>query len=378
MLVVSYDWMLVVASVLVAILAAFTGFRVTSGLAALSPAQRKPHVAKAAVALGGGIWSMHFIGMIAVRISVAIEYDALATLGSALIAILITGFGLGLLHFGERTKQRIVLAGVAMGLGIVSMHYMGMSAIRGNCVVSYNFTGIVLSAAVGILSSIAALWLAYKKRLLRDLALGAVAFGVAISAMHYTAMVYTRFDPAVDVVIVPDPLLSSGILALIVAVSSFLICGFFLLTAIPVTPMGSQVVQGNEAEEGEQNGPSIVTMDSIPDPGALTRLPYETTNMTRFIALTDVFAIKADGHYTRLYDQSGDHFCPWSISSIEEKLEDPNFLRTHRSYLVNIAHVTGLQRIGDKATCQLGDDASSRIPVSRTRVHDVRKALGFD
>ncbi len=378
MLVVSYDWMLVLASVLVAILAAFTGFRLTSGLAALSPEQRKPHVAKAALALGGGIWSMHFIGMIAVRISVAIEYDALATLGSALVAILITGFGLGLLHFGERTRTRIVLAGIAMGLGIVSMHYMGMSAIRGNCVVSYNPIGIILSAAVGIMSSIAALWLAYKQRLLRDLALGAVAFGIAISAMHYTAMIYTRFDPAVEIVAIPDPILSSGLLALIVAVSSFLICGFFLLTAIPATPMGSG--QGDPAsfmKDGQDSDVAGKT-DEAPDPATLTRLPYETTNMTKFIALSDVFAIKADGHYTRLYDRTGDYFCPWSISSIEQKLEDPNFLRTHRSYLVNIAHVTGIQRTGDNASCQLGDEANSKIPVSRTKVQDVRKALGVD
>ena len=126
MLVVSYDWVLVVASVLVAILASFTGLRLASGLRNLAPAERKPQIAKAAVALGGGIWSMHFIGMLAVRLPVAIEYDALATLGSALVAILITGIGLGLLHFGERTERRIVYAGVAMGLGIVLMHYIGM------------------------------------------------------------------------------------------------------------------------------------------------------------------------------------------------------------------------------------------------------------
>ncbi len=142
------------------------------------------YVATPAIALGGGIWSMHFIGMLAVRLPVAIEYDALSTLGSALVAILITGIGLALLHFGVRTERRIVYAGVAMGLGIVLMHYIGMSAIRGNCVVSYSASGIVLASAVGILASIGALWLAYKKRSIRDIALGAVVQGLSISAMH--------------------------------------------------------------------------------------------------------------------------------------------------------------------------------------------------
>ena len=213
MLVVHYDWLLVVASVLVAMLAGFTGLRLASGLATLPAPERKRQIAKAAIALGGGIWSMHFIGMLAVRISVAIEYDALATLGSVLVAILITGIGLGLLHFGERTPVRIIYAGVAMGLGIVSMHYIGMSAIRGNCIVSYQLTGIVFSVLVGVASSIGALWLAYKKRSLRDIALGGAALGLSISAMHYTAMIYTRFDPAVEIVVVPEPILSSGVMA---------------------------------------------------------------------------------------------------------------------------------------------------------------------
>lgn len=360
MLVVHYDWLLVVASVLVAMLAGFTGLRLASGLAALPAPQRKRQIVKAAIALGGGIWSMHFIGMLAVRISVAIEYDALATLGSVLVAILITGIGLGLLHFGERTPVRIIYAGVAMGLGIVSMHYIGMSAIRGNCIVSYKLTGIILSALVGIASSIGALWLAYKKRSLRDIALGGAALGLSISAMHYTAMIYTRFDPAVDIVVVPEPILSSGVMALLVAMSSFLISGFFLLTAIPHEPA---------AEEAEAGGEEPTAQ--------LDRLPYESNNVTRFLPLDDIRAIKAEGHYTRLYDGSGEFFCPLSISNIESRLNHPNFMRTHRSHLVNIAHVSGIQRAGDKAACLLDDETGLQVPVSRSRVRDVRKALGF-
>ena len=120
-----------------------------------------------------------------------------------------------------------------MGLGIVVMHYIGMSAIRGNCVVSYSPLGIFLASAVGILASIGALWLAYKKRSLRDIALGAVVQGLSISAMHYTAMIYTQFSPSAELIVLPEPILSSGIMALLVAVAAFLICGFFLLTAIP-------------------------------------------------------------------------------------------------------------------------------------------------
>lgn len=365
MLVVGYDWVMVAASILVAILASFTGLRLVSGLRNLAPADRKPQIAKAAIALGGGIWSMHFIGMLAVRLPVAIQYDALATLGSALVAILITGIGLGLLHFGERTERRIVYAGIAMGLGIVMMHYIGMSAIRGNCVVSYSPAGIFLASAVGILASIGALWLAYKKRSLRDISLGAVVQGLSISAMHYTAMIYTQFSPSAELIVLPEPILSSGIMALLVAVAAFLICGFFLLTAIP----------GETGTASDEESDEAVS-DS-PEAGPLLKLPYERNNATHFLPVERIRAIKAEGHYTQLFDGSGEYFCPMSISDIESRLDNSRFLKTHRSHLVNIAHVSGIQKVGDKAACLLDDEASSQIPVSRGRVRDVRRALGF-
>ncbi|MDP9138861.1 MAG: hypothetical protein M3N38_11920 [Pseudomonadota bacterium] len=80
MLRVAYDPLLVIASVFVAVMAAFTGLRLTSGLELQGPRERKRSIAQAAVALGGGIWSMHFVGMLAVTFPIAIGYAALATL----------------------------------------------------------------------------------------------------------------------------------------------------------------------------------------------------------------------------------------------------------------------------------------------------------
>ena len=88
MLTVTYDPAMVAASLMIAIMASFTGLRLASGLSRLSLAVRKQEIAKAAIALGGGIWSMHFVGMLAVQLPVRIFYDALPTLGSVLVAIL--------------------------------------------------------------------------------------------------------------------------------------------------------------------------------------------------------------------------------------------------------------------------------------------------
>lgn len=364
-LLASHSPLLVAASVLVAILASFTGLRIASGLRALPPPARKREIAKAAIALGGGIWAMHFIAMLSMRMSGELTYAALPTLGSVLVAILITGVGLLILHCSERTTRKIGLAGVLMGLGIVSMHYLGMSAIGGKTV-TYETAGFFISSAIAIGSSVCALWLAYQRRALRHIAIGSVLLGITISAMHYTAMAYTNFIDAPVALAIGDPILSSGTLALMVAVVAFLICGFFLLTAIPMEPAGPQL---DAAEED--------TLPAEPvEAAASPRLPYQLNNAMHFIAVEDIAAIQANGHYTRLYNGKEELFCPWPISRVEETLKGrDSFLRTHRSYLVNMRHVKGFQRNGDKAFCLIGNGRAEGIPVSRSRIGEVREAL---
>lgn len=363
MLQVTYDPVLVLASILVAIMASYTGLRLSSGLSALDPPARKREIAKAAVALGGGIWSMHFVGMLAVGLPVAISYDALPTLGSALIAILITGSALAFLHFGERTSRKITIAGVLMGLGIVAMHYVGMSAISGNCIVSFEVTGYVISAGISVSSSTLALLLAYQKRTDLQTALGAIMLGIAISAMHYSAMYFTQFAQAADVTFVQEPNLSSGMLALVVALSAFIICGVFLLAAIP-------------AEKGLPDQEEKAALSDAEN-GRSDRLPYEQNNVVMFVTSDQISAVRADGHYCKLIDGQNELFCPWPISRVEQALSGKNFLRTHRSFLVNLSRVQGFHRAGDKGFCVIDPEMQMEIPVSRTRVHEVQHALGM-
>lgn len=384
MLTVSYDPVLVVASVMVAIMASFTGLRLASGLSQLDSKTRKQEIAKAAMALGGGIWSMHFIGMLAVQIPVSIRYDALATLGSVLVAVLVTGLGLLVLHFGRRTRKRIGLAGVLTGLGIVSMHYIGMSAIGGNCIVTYEPAGYVISTTIAIAASTAALWLAYSRRTLLQLALASVLLGITIASMHYSAMIYTRFWRATEIVLLEEPNFSSGTLALVVAFAAFLICGLFLLTAIPTQRLAA-VVDGepSDSEAAVARAPrqaaSLASDQDVGESeGLRSRLPYEANHATRFIAVEEIQAVRADGHYTKLYNEQGEVFCPWPISRVEMELLDGAFIRTHRSYLVNLRHVRGFERDGDKAFCLIGEASDARVPVSRSRMQEVRRALGLN
>ena len=116
---------------------------------------------------------------------------------------------------------------------------------------------------------------------------------------------------------------------------------------------------------------------SIPeDTRRQERIPFERDGKTFFAAATEILAARADGHYTTLFRGDEELFCPWPISRVEETLKGRNsFLKTHRSYLVNIRHVKGFQRDGDKAFCLIGNLRGDSIPVSRSRIGEVRQAL---
>jgi NO-binding membrane sensor protein with MHYT domain len=389
----SYDPMLVVASVLVAIMASFTGLRLAGDLSALAVPARRMRIAEAACALGGGIWSMHFVGMLALRLpdsihSGAISYDALHTLSSVLVSILITGLGLSFVHMGERIPNgsnlwRTAVSGTLIGLGIVTMHYIGMRAIGGNCLVEYGPTGILLSSGIAILSSIAVVQIAYRRRTLLQLSLAAVLLGMTISSMHYTAMAFTRFVPVSELAALAQPVIQDGYLALIVALAAFVVCGLFLLTALPLpaagliaSPAGPAITAAFSAPEPQVSTPPRA-MDQLPEKAEKLRLPYEQGGLTFFIDATRVTAIQAEGHYTRLYEGQESHFCPWSISKVEECVAGRNFLRTHRSFLVNLEHARAFQRKHDKVFLVVPGPEDNLVPVSRGHVPEVRKALGL-
>ena len=396
---VSYSPLLVLCSLAVAIMAAFAALRQTSNLRYLSAGQRKSSVTQAAIALGVGIWSMHFIGMLAVNLPIQIGYDPLRTLGSALIAILATGSALLFLHFGVRTRVRIVLAGVLTGMGIVAMHYLGMGAISANCVVSYSQPGVILATAIGIAVSIAAMELAYSRRSLGGAIIGSILLGTAISTMHYTAMIFTEFSSAPSLAISSPLLLDTDEVALIVALSSFMISGVFLLSAAPndsvapdaslalapipagMTPSASppkSITERLSTVLSRTNGNLIESASDIAANAQQARIPYERDKTIRFLPHDSIRAVKADGHYTWLYDGEEELFCPWSISRVEQCLSEDIFVRTHRSFIVNSHQISGFRRDGDKAYCFVGSGDGLKIPVSRGHIANIRSILNLD
>jgi NO-binding membrane sensor protein with MHYT domain len=323
-----------------------------------------------AVALGGGIWSMHFVAMLGLRLPIQFYYDSLITLISALIAILIAGLALLVVHFGRRTRARVMLAGLIVGIGIPIMHYTGMSGMQ-ICRPVYSVAGIAVALAVSITLSVTAFLIAYDKRAPRNIMLGTLGFGLAVFATHFTSMAGTGFVLQASTA-GAGPLISNEMLAFGVTLAVFVLSGAFLLTGVTFAPQS-----GAPAPMAEPAAPHPTVPGASPR-ATITTIPYEKDGHTRFIAAEAVAAIRAEGHYTVLYVGAQKLFCQWSITEAEARIPPPDFVRTHRSYLVNRRHVSGFERKKDTGVCFFETVPSlGKVPVSRARLADVRSVLGL-
>jgi|GEM_PF-186466 len=156
-----------------------------------------------AFAMGAGIWSMHFIGMLAFIMPMPMNYDLALTTLSLLVAMASAGFVLYLLKNDKRKKHHLIVGGIFLGFGIASMHYIGMSAMLGMAI-HYIPAWFVLSIVIAIVASEAALWLIVKsnrgsyRQQVRLKLISALVMGFAICGMHYTGMFAAVFTPLHD------------------------------------------------------------------------------------------------------------------------------------------------------------------------------------
>jgi NO-binding membrane sensor protein with MHYT domain len=229
-LTVTYQPILVLLSIGVAILGSLTALALTS----LSDAedagagQRSFALSSGGLIMGATIWSMHCVAMMAVDCPVVVNYNLLETVASIGIAIVATGFGLYLASTRRLGWLSIPLGGVLMGLGIAGMHYLGMSAIRG-CGLGYDTPLVAASIAIAIVASMAALWFAFYKRNVLMTVAGGVVQGLAIASMHYTAMAATYFVPLGADVQIGAPLFSQSRMAFMIA------AGIVIISAVNLT-----------------------------------------------------------------------------------------------------------------------------------------------
>ena len=198
MVLASYSPALVLISLCVAILASYTALDLSGRIATANGRAAYLWIGGGALAMGFGVWSMHFIGMLALSLPIELGYDLGLTVWSLLVAILSSGFALWLVSQPRLPALQLLYGALIMGAGISAMHYSGMAALRMQPGIDYDPALFGLSLVIAVAASAAALMIAFRLRqqtpYVRLARAGAaVVMGLAIVGMHFTGMAAASF-----------------------------------------------------------------------------------------------------------------------------------------------------------------------------------------
>src|SRR3979490_2923026 len=258
----TYDPYLVALSILVASLASYTALDLGGDVGTAWGLARRVGLVAAAITMGGGIWSMHFIGMLAFVMPIPMSYDIGLTTLSLMVAIFVTGGGFYVISRPSASPLRLVLSGIFMGLGIVAMHYIGMAAMRGHAELGYDRLFVALSVVIAIGASTAALWLAFRTTSLGQKLIAAVVMGLAISGMHYTAMRAAIFAAHAAVhEPQPDASLDQTSLALAIAGITFVILALASIASVSEQKRAEEALRQARADLARVN--RVTTMAEL-------------------------------------------------------------------------------------------------------------------
>src|SRR5215470_9864075 len=382
-----HDPYLVALSMVIAILGGYTGFGLAARIRGTPDSSHRVLLAGAAFFFAIGIWTMHFVGMLAAPLPAGTVYLVLPTIISFLICALVVGVSLFFVSTGEPTLPRVVSSAVLLGLGVASMHYVGMHGLSGPFAMTHDGAIVALSVLIAIAVAYGGLRAFLARHGGVQLMLSAIAFGIAVSGMHYTAMYGMRLvSPAQGHHHGEGLAASPQILALVVALLCFVIAAGFLLSLVPdgrrkVAAEAALVPEPAVAKAEAPPPPRLRAMPlggvGQPRPVPAPRLPVEGADGTHFIDAADIRSVRADAHYTKVHDGTRERMCPWSISEAEAQLDPSLFVRVHRSHIVAIPHVSFVRKEGDGAVIELDGPTPHRVPVSRAKIAEVKARLGL-
>jgi NO-binding membrane sensor protein with MHYT domain/DNA-binding LytR/AlgR family response regulator len=345
---------------------------------------------------------MHFVGMLAAPIPADTVYLVLPTIVSFLICALVVGVSLFFLSIGEPSQRRVISSAVLLGAGIVSMHYVGIHGLAGNFAILHDTPMVLLSILIAIVTAYGGLRAFLARQDGVRLIASSIAFGLAVSGMHYTAMYGMHFVPLSQAAHQHAGGLAASpqILSVVVAVFCFVIAAGFLLSLVP-DPRRQTMTAAAATTDPVAEAAAVAAQASFPEPGPFAasfprltsaplgglgqppraapapRLPVEGADGTHFIDSAEVRSVRADAHYTLVHDGTRERMCPWSISEAEAQLDPGLFVRVHRSHIVAIPHVTLVRKEGDGAVIELDGPSPHRVPVSRAKIAEVKARLGL-
>src|SRR5712691_11003428 len=247
----SYNYALVALSVLIAMFASYAALDLAGRVTAAGGWTRAVWLLGGAGAMGTGIWSMHYIGMLAFILPIPVAYHWPTVLLSLFAAILSSVVALGVVSRQRMSRFRALAGSVLMGAGIASMHYIGMAAMRLPAVCHFSSFLVVLSVVFAVLISLAALWITFhfrdeKTGIGWEKLTGAVVMGAAIPVMHYTGMAAASFTASG----MPTDLSHAVSISTLgtggIAAATFIVLGLALLTSLVDRRFATQTLEVQE------------------------------------------------------------------------------------------------------------------------------------
>jgi NO-binding membrane sensor protein with MHYT domain/CheY-like chemotaxis protein/two-component sensor histidine kinase len=231
-----YETPLVLISILVAIVASYSALSLAGRVSESTGRARFAWTLGGAIAMGSGIWAMHFVGMLAFRLPIPIAFDIPITLISLVLPIAASGLALWQVSRANLSHVRLGVSALLMGVGINAMHYTGMAAMRMQPAIVYDPLLFALSVLIAVVASALALWIAFRlRRSTPDVWVprigAAVVMGFAIVGMHYTGMAAANF-PANSVCMAANVGVHRDSLATLVVLATFCVLGLSLIASV--------------------------------------------------------------------------------------------------------------------------------------------------
>ncbi|MFC9843177.1 MHYT domain-containing protein [Streptomyces sp. NPDC060223] len=232
----TFGWLTPVLSYAMACIGAALGLRCTVRALGATGRSRRNWLLTAASAIGTGIWTMHFVAMLGFSVSgTEMRYNVPLTIVSLLVAMVVVGAGVFAVGYGRDRGRALAIGGLTTGLGVASMHYLGMAALRLHGDVHYDPALVGLSVVIAVVAATAALWAALNIKSPVAVAVASLVMGGAVSSMHYTGMiaVSVRVSPSGEAL--PGATAMQFIFPLAVGLGSYLFLTSAFVALSPTT-----------------------------------------------------------------------------------------------------------------------------------------------
>lgn len=229
-----YNISLVLLSYAIAVIGSLMALIITRDALTRASGERSDLIFLAALCLGGvGIWSMHFIGMLALEMNyMVMNYNWGLTALSLAVGVGVVYIGLAFMSLGEFGYLKLTLAGIIVGLGVAGMHYTGMLAMQMQADMQWNWNVVAISVGIAISAAIVALWLAVHVKQFWQMIVSALIMGTAVCGMHYTGMIAVNYIPNSSLPIVAPMGFSTSIFSLIISASDAVIVVLAMIVAM--------------------------------------------------------------------------------------------------------------------------------------------------